>query len=96
MHLVVHQVVQLHHVDVAHCRKLFERLARPSIVQLSLSVCGQPGFRQGLMNVGFRCAIKDRRDGLEAERGGGPAQVGFKNLPHVHTTGNAQGVEQDL
>ena len=51
MHLVVHQVVQLHHVDVAHGGKLLERLARPPVVKLGLAVDRQAGLFEGLADV---------------------------------------------
>ena len=40
--------------------------------------------------------VEDRADGLEAELGGGPAQVGLEDLADVHAAGHAQRVEQDL
>ena len=41
-------------------------------------------------------AVEDGADRLEAELGGGPAEVGLEDLADVHTAGDAQRVEEDL
>ena len=44
----------------------------------------------------FLGPVEDWRHGLEAELGGGVAEVGFENLAHVHTAGHAERIEQDV
>jgi len=94
--LVVDQVVELHHVDVAHRGLLLERLAGASVVELRLAVLGQAGLHEALADVLFAGAVEDRRDRLEAELGARPAQVGFEDLTHVHAARHAQRVEEDF
>ena len=48
------------------------------------------------MDVRFGGAVENGRNGLEAQHGRGPTQVGLENLAHVHTAGHAQRVQQDL
>ena len=92
MNLVVHQMVQLHHVDVAHRGKLLERLARAPVEKLGLAVNRQAGLSEGLADVLLGGAVEDRCNGLEAQRGPGPAQVGLENLaPRSYDWGTPSG-----
>ena len=67
MHLVIDQVVQLQHVDVADRRFLFERLTRSAIHQTTLAMARQPSFFQAIVDFRFGRAVEDRRDRLEPE-----------------------------
>ncbi len=94
--LVVHQVRQLEHVDVAHRHGLFESLARDAVPKLDLAGTRQlGGFELGL-DVFLSRAVENRRGEVQAERMSRPAQVSFENLADVHTRRNAQRIEHDL
>ena len=95
--LVVDQVVQLQHVDVADrrsaartARRCGRRTAAPCRAR-----AGRPRS-SAFVDVFLGGPVEDRRDGLEAQLGAGPAQVRFENLAHVHTAGHAQRIEQDV
>jgi hypothetical protein len=66
--LVVHEVVQLQHVDVADGDRLVEGLTGAAVVEHGLAALRQPGrgFRASfdLLDLG---AVEDRRLRLEAE-----------------------------
>ena len=97
VHLVVDQVVQLEHVDVADRRSPARTARRCGRRTAALLPCSrQAGFLQAVVDFLFGRPVEHRRDGLEAELGAGPAQVRLQNLAHVHTAGHAQRIEHDL
>ena len=57
MDLVVHQVVQLEHVDIAHGDTAIEGIAGAAIEQLDLAGGFQPGQCQHVRHVGFLACI---------------------------------------
>src|SRR5687767_8286235 len=58
--LVLHQVVELEHVDVADRHAMVERLSRAPVEQLRLAVARQAGALQRIADVLLRCAVEDR------------------------------------
>jgi hypothetical protein len=52
--------------------------------------------RDRLVDLPLGRAVEDRRDGLEAEHLGRPAEVRLEDLPDVHAAGHAQRVEQHV
>ena len=58
--LVVDQVVQLEHVDVADRHLLLERLAGAAVVEHALAVLGQAGFLQALADLLLGGPVEDR------------------------------------
>src|SRR5207248_3158921 len=76
--LVVDQVVQLHHIDVAHGGFLLERLAGAAIVKLGLAVLRKLGGSQALNNGLFRRSIENRSNRLETQESAGPAEMRFE------------------
>ena len=94
--LVVDQVVELEHVDVAHGDPLVELLAGAAVVEDGLAVLGQAGVLEALADRVLGGPVEDRADRLEPELGRGPAQVGLEDLADVHTARHAQRVQQDL
>ena len=61
MDLVVDQMVQLEHVDVAHGDLAIERVAGASVEQIDLTRGVEPGERQHVRHVLFTRAIEHRR-----------------------------------
>ena len=60
-----------------------------------------PGGRQvrllqELLDLGLRRAVEDRRRDLDAERPGGPPEVGLQDLPDVHARRHAERVQHDV
>src|SRR5574340_927844 len=94
--LVVHKVRELQHVDVAHGHRLLERYAGHSVVQHGLAGRGQPRFGQVLLDLALGGAVEHRGGELQPQRLGRPAEVRLQDLPHVHTRGHAQGIEDDF
>ena len=96
MDLVVDEVMEFQHVDIAHRRFLLERLTGPAVEELCLAVARKIGIFQNLIDVFLARTIKNWRDGLEAEDLSCPSQMGLENLPHVHPAWNTERVEQNL
>src|ERR1017187_7522568 len=94
--LVVHQVRELHHIDVAHGDGLLELRAGHAVVQSGLAGAGQLGVAQSLLDFALGGAVEDGGGELHTQGLGGPAEVGFENLAHVHTGRHAEGVEHDF
>src|SRR5512145_426315 len=61
MDLVIDQMRELHHVDVADGYLLLERVSGQSVVQDSLAGCRQPGVCEQLLDFTFASAVKHRR-----------------------------------
>src|SRR4029453_11955970 len=85
MDLVVDQVRQLQHVDVADGNVLLERLTGHAVKELGLAALRQTCLLEPVLDLDFGRAVEDRRREPEAERVGRPAEVGLENLPDVHT-----------
>ena len=94
--LVLDQVDQLQHVDVADRDFLVERLAGAAVAQADLARLGQPGPLQLLADVGLGRAVEDRRGELDADLVGGPAQVRLQDLADVHAARHAQRIQDDV
>src|SRR5262249_28047041 len=100
MNLVRHKVAKLHHVDVTNHDFLVERIASTAIEQTRLAVLLHP--REALLLSCFMQIIAFLFFFYSTERGSAPfkpmclgrtAEMGFKNLTHIHTTRDAYGVE---
>ena len=94
--LVLHQVVELEHVDVADRHAMVELLARAAVVQHGLAVLGQAGALQRAADVLLGGAVEDRRRGLEAERLHRPAEMRLEDLADVHAARHAERVQDDV
>ena len=95
--LVVHQVRQLQHVDVADGDVLLELVARSCRrTACVLPPVGRPARSSQFLISFSRRAVEHRRREVEAERVRGPPEVGLENLADVHTRRNAERVEHDL
>ncbi len=96
MNLVVNKVVKLEHVDVADRCLLLHHFPGSTISQEGLTFFRQIRFTQSFSHFLFRSSIKHRTDRSVSKLAGGPAKVRFQNLPHVHATGNAQRIQNDV
>ncbi len=63
MDLVVDQVVQLEHVDVADRCLLLHLQTGTTVDQLDLAVARQTSFFQTIVDDRFGCPVEDGRDG---------------------------------
>src|SRR5215813_7041087 len=66
--LVVDQVRQLQHVDVADGHVLLERVARHAVEELRLAALRQTRAIEPVLDLVLRRAVKDRRREVETER----------------------------
>ena len=96
MDLVLHQMVELEHVDVAHGDGTVERFTGPPVAQVDLPADGQAGLAQLLLDLLLRRAVEDRGGGLEALLVQGPAEVRLEDLADVHPARHAERVEDDV
>src|SRR6266545_6624988 len=106
--LVVHQVGELQHVDVAHADLLLEGLSRHAVDEGHLAVLElvrPQGIALGLPLVGLLQETLDLLLCGPVEDGGGevqaqglrrPTEVGLQDLSHVHARGDAERVQDDL
>src|SRR5687768_1330214 len=94
--LVLHQVVELEHVDVADGHAMVERFARAPVEQLRLAVARQAGSLQGIADVLLRCTVEDRCRGLEPQRVHRPAEMRLEDLADVHAARHAERVQDDV
>src|SRR5688572_9050 len=94
--LVVDQVRQLQHVDVADGDVLLERLAGHAVVEQRLAALRQPRLLEPVLDLALGGAVEDRRREVEAERMRRPAEVRLENLADVHARRHAERVEDDL
>src|SRR5712691_279946 len=106
--LVVDEVGELEHVDVAHGDLLLEGLACHAVDQLALSRRQQVGAQRvallladvGLLHVRLNLLllrpVEDRRREVAAQDLGRPAEMGLEDLTHVHARRHAERVEDDL
>src|SRR5690606_38082100 len=58
--LVVNQVVQFEHINIAHSHRTVERLTGTSIIKNGLTRCFKTCIFQHRINVGFNSTVKDR------------------------------------
>src|SRR3954453_23630583 len=94
--LVLDEVVELEHVDVAGGDAPVERLAGAAVAQLDLAVVGQACFGQLALDVVLGGAVKDRRGGLQTLVVERPPEVGLEDLADVHPARHAERVEDDV
>src|SRR5438445_254752 len=73
--LVLDEVVQLHHVEVADRDRLLERLSVPPVAERDLPVLRQPRLAQLLLDRRLLGPVKDGRGDVDAERLRGPAEL---------------------
>ena len=96
MHLVVHHVVQLNHIDVADRNLLMELFAGATVIDVHASVFGKTGLAHQFVNLINTCTVEDRGGEPHSEFLAGPAEDGFINLSQVHTGRHAQRVQDDV
>src|SRR5687767_7766853 len=85
MDLVIHKVGELQHVDITNRNFLFKWLARHTVIQPGLARFWQVRLGEHGLDFRFGCSIKHGRSEMHAESMCSPAQMGFQNLPDVHT-----------
>ena len=91
-------VVQLDLPAAGHVGEQFARVGP----RAGLLVLFEPGgdvhvgLIDGLVDLILGGAVEDGCDSLEAEHTGRPPEVGFEDLPDVHSAGDAQRVEQHV
>src|SRR5262249_28999196 len=96
VHLVVDEVMQLKHIDVADRSLLLERLAGATIEELRLAVSRQAGGAEQVIDFRFARAVEDGCHGLETQLRASPTEMRFQNLADVHAARNAQRIQQNL
>src|SRR6478672_10671963 len=105
MDLVLDEVVELEHVDVADGDRAVEDLAGPTIAEVDLAVLGQrlldavdlvAGLPQLGLDLLLGRAVEDGGRRLLALRVERPAEVGLEDLADVHPRGHAERVEDDV
>src|SRR5881296_892034 len=94
--LVLDQVRQLEHVDVADGHRLVELLAGAPVPKPDLAVQRQAGLAQLADDGRHRRAVEDGRGDLDAQRVRHPTQVGLEDLAQVHAARHAERVENDV
>src|SRR5688572_15545508 len=94
--LVVDQVRQLEHVDVADRHLLLEVLTRHAVEELRLATLRQARLLEPVLDLRFRRAVEDGRGEVETQRVRRPPEVCLENLSDVHTRRHAERVEDDL
>ena len=96
MDLIIHQVVELQVIHIAHGNAVLERFTAAPIVQDGLTILITPRlFEQGL-DVLFRSAIEYGGSDMPAQGFCRHAKVQFKHLADVHAGRHAQRVKHDL
>src|SRR5437660_219287 len=88
--LVLDQVDQLEHIDVADRHLLVERLAGAPVAQSDLARLGQTGSLQLVADVRFCGAVEDGCGELDADLIRGPTEVGLQDLTDVHAARHAE------
>ena len=96
VHLVLHQMVQLHYVDLADSNRTREQLSRPSVVKFHLPAFGKSGALKFSTDRLLARRIKARRYRAITKLLGGPSQMRFQYLPEVHPGNNAQRIQDDI
>src|SRR4030095_16037065 len=84
VNLVVDQVRQLEHVDVADGDVLLELLTGHAVVELRLAALRQTRLLEQVLDLVFGRAVEDRRREPQPERVRGPAEMRLEDLPDVH------------
>src|SRR6476620_7532060 len=93
--LVLDEVVELEHVDVADGDPAVEQLARPAVAQLGLAVVRQARLGQLALDVVLGRAVEHGGRGLQALGVERPAEVGLEDLADVQPARDAKRVEDD-
>src|SRR6185369_873395 len=103
--LVLDEVVELEHVDVADGDRAVEDLAGPAIAEIDLAVLGERlldpvdlvlGLAQLGLDLVLGRPVEDGGRGLLALLVEGPAEMGLEDLADVHTARHAERVEDDV
>ena len=96
MDLVLDQVMQLQHVDVADGHLAVEELAGAPVAQPLLAAARQSRSCQLTLDELLRRTVEHRRCDLESERVRRVAEVRFQHLAEVHAARHTERVEHDL
>src|SRR5258706_1631775 len=103
--LVLDEVVELDHVDVADGDRSVEELARPAVAEVDLAVLGAglldpidhvPRLAQLGLDLVLRRPVEDGGGGLLALFVARPAKVRLEDLADVHPARHAERVEDDV
>src|SRR6266566_1821074 len=103
--LVLDEVVELEHIDIADGDRAVEELARPAVAEVDLAVLGEgfldavdhvPGFSQLGLDLVLGRPVEDGGGGLLALFVERPAKVRFEDLADVHPARHAERVEDDV
>ena len=60
MHLIVHQVIQFHHIHIANGNRSVERVPGPAVIQDTLPILVQPGQFKHVLDFPFAGPVKYR------------------------------------
>ena len=93
MDFVFHQMIQFHHVNHAYGNFVVKFFSVPTIVKINFTALRQAGFFEFFFNILFRRAVERRSDGAVAKLAGGPTQMGFQNLPDIHSGSDSQRIQ---
>ena len=96
MHFIVNQVVQLNHIHNADKDVVFERFAGFPVIQRDFRTFGKSGRLQFAADLFVRRRLEDRSRIPLFQFQPGPTQLGFQQLPQIHTRRNAQRIETDV
>src|SRR6266550_2091776 len=94
--LVLDQVSQLEHVDLAHGDRLVELVARAPVAEPDFAVHRQPCLLELLDDRRHRSTVEDRGRDLDPKGRSDPTQVGLEDLAQVHAARHAERVEHDV
>ena len=96
MNLVLHHMVQLHHINLADRHLLVKKFSRPSVAKLDFSVFRQTGFFKLFSDFFFRGSVETGGNGVIAEFFRRPAQVSFQYLTDIHTRSHAERIKNNV
>src|SRR5437899_5064670 len=94
--LVLDEVMQLHHVEVADRDRLLERLSVAHVAERDLPDLRQTRLAQLLLDRRLLGPVEDGGGDVDAERLRGPAEVRLEDLADVHPARHAERVEHDV
>src|SRR4029079_15600928 len=94
--LVLDEVVELEHVDVADGDRSIEHLAGAAVAEVDLAVLRQAGVAQLVLDLRLVRTVEHGGRGLQALLVEGPAEVRLEDLADVHPARHAERVEDDV
>ena len=96
MHLVLHHVAQLKHVNHTYCGRLVEAVAGTAVIEVSLAVARQTGLVGPFVKVIEGGSVKNGSGEFLAQLTACPSEYGLEYLTQVHSGRHAQGVQDNV